>query len=57
MWLSPWAYVKESPADYSELTNVARRAVNAIAKVHGTHYQAGPAADLLYPTSGINFLL
>ncbi|XP_035732266.1 carboxypeptidase B-like isoform X2 [Vespa mandarinia] len=52
MWLSPWAYVRESPADYSELTNIARRAVNAIAKVHGTHYQAGPAADLLYPTSG-----
>ncbi|KAI4504466.1 hypothetical protein M0802_000016 [Mischocyttarus mexicanus] len=52
MWLSPWAYVRNNPADYSELTNVARRAVNAIAKVHGTNYQAGPAADLLYPTSG-----
>ncbi|XP_015176252.1 PREDICTED: carboxypeptidase B-like isoform X1 [Polistes dominula] len=52
MWLSPWAYVRNNPVDYSELTSVARRAVNAIAKVHGTSYQAGPAADLLYPTSG-----
>ncbi|KAL0119099.1 hypothetical protein PUN28_009600 [Cardiocondyla obscurior] len=32
--------------------NVARKAINAIAKVHGTNYQLGPSAELMYPTSG-----
>ncbi|XP_015609902.1 carboxypeptidase B [Cephus cinctus] len=52
MWLVPWGYTKSRPSDFSELANVARKAVNAIAKVHGTRYQVGASPDLLYPTSG-----
>ncbi|KAG7188816.1 hypothetical protein KM043_008425 [Ampulex compressa] len=52
MWLVPWGHTREKPSDYEELTNAARKAVKAISKVHGTHYQLGPAADLLYTTSG-----
>ncbi|XP_076679448.1 carboxypeptidase B isoform X2 [Andrena cerasifolii] len=52
MWLVPWGYTYSKPSDYSELANAARKAINAISKVHGTSYQLGPSADLLYPTSG-----
>jgi hypothetical protein len=34
------------------MMSVAKKAINAIAKIHGTHYQLGPVADLMYPTSG-----
>ncbi|XP_015433607.1 PREDICTED: carboxypeptidase B-like [Dufourea novaeangliae] len=52
MWLVPWGYTYSKPSDYSELANVAKKAINAIAKIHGTDYQLGPSSDLLYPTSG-----
>lgn len=52
MWLIPWGYTRSKPSDYSDLVNVAKRGINAIAKVHGTHYKLGPVADLMYPTSG-----
>ncbi|XP_053982799.1 carboxypeptidase B-like [Hylaeus volcanicus] len=52
MWLIPWGYTYSKPSDYSELANVARKAINAISKVHGTDYQLGPSSALLYPTSG-----
>ncbi|XP_076388900.1 carboxypeptidase A2 isoform X2 [Megachile rotundata] len=53
MWLVPWGYTHSKPSDYSELMGAARKAVGAISKVHGTNYQLGPSADLLYPTSGM----
>ncbi|XP_076285065.1 carboxypeptidase B [Lasioglossum baleicum] len=52
MWLVPWGYTYSRPSDYSELANAAKKAISAISKVHGTNYQLGPSADLLYPTSG-----
>ncbi|XP_076644229.1 carboxypeptidase B [Halictus rubicundus] len=52
MWLVPWGYTYSKPSDYSDLANAAKKAINAISKVHGTNYQLGPSADLLYPTSG-----
>ncbi|XP_006609655.1 carboxypeptidase B-like [Apis dorsata] len=52
MWLVPWGYTYSKPSDYTELMNVAKKAIGAISKVHGTDYQLGPSADLLYPTSG-----
>ncbi|XP_020278332.1 carboxypeptidase B-like [Pseudomyrmex gracilis] len=52
MWLLPWSHTRSKPADYSDLMNVAKKAINAITKVHGTHYQIGPTTDLMYPTSG-----
>ncbi|CAK9813043.1 Carboxypeptidase A4 [Anthophora plagiata] len=52
MWLVPWGYTYLRPPDYWELANVAKKAIGAIAKVHGTDYQLGPSSDLLYPTSG-----
>lgn len=59
MWLVPWGYTKSRPTDFEELANVARKATNAILKVHGTQYQVGASPELLYPTSGrfINFTL
>lgn len=55
MWLVPWGHTRSKPSDYSDLMNVAKKAINAIAKIHGTHYQLGPVADLMYPTSGTCF--
>lgn len=52
MWLVPWGYTRSKPSDYSDLMNVAKKAINAIMKVHGTNYQLGPSAELMYPTSG-----
>ncbi|CAD1480292.1 unnamed protein product [Heterotrigona itama] len=52
MWLVPWGYTYTKPSDYSELANVAKKAIGAVTKIHGTDYQVGPSADLLYPTSG-----
>ncbi|XP_033334246.2 carboxypeptidase B [Megalopta genalis] len=52
MWLVPWGYTYSKPSDYLELANAAKKAINAISKVHGTDYQLGPSSDLLYPTSG-----
>nr|XP_031827673.1 carboxypeptidase B-like [Nomia melanderi] len=52
MWLVPWGYTYSKPSDYSELAGAAKKAINAISKIHGTDYQLGPSADLLYPTSG-----
>ncbi|XP_066587739.1 carboxypeptidase B-like [Prorops nasuta] len=52
MWLVPWGYTKSKASDYTDLASAARKAANAIAKVHGTRYQVGHAADMLYPTSG-----
>lgn len=59
MWLLPWSHTRSKPADYSDLMNVAKKAINAITKVHGTHYQIGPTTDLMYPTSGtyLNILI
>ncbi|XP_017788792.1 PREDICTED: carboxypeptidase B-like [Habropoda laboriosa] len=52
MWLVPWGYTYSRPSDYWELAKVAKKAIGAIAKVHGTDYQVGPSSDLMYPTSG-----
>ncbi|KAL6429911.1 hypothetical protein ACFW04_007638 [Cataglyphis niger] len=52
MWLLPWGHTRSKPSDYSDMINVAKKAINAITKVHGTHYQLGPVTDLMYPISG-----
>ncbi|XP_076167268.1 carboxypeptidase B isoform X2 [Ptiloglossa arizonensis] len=52
MWLVPWGYTYAKPSDYTDLVNAAKKAINAISKIHGTDYQLGPSSDLLYPTSG-----
>ncbi|XP_026827132.1 carboxypeptidase B isoform X2 [Ooceraea biroi] len=52
MWLVPWGHTHTKPPDYSDMMSAAKKAINAIAKIHGTHYQFGPVADLMYPTSG-----
>lgn len=52
MWLLPWSHTRTKSSDYSDMINVAKKAINAIAKVHGTHYQLGPMTDLMYPISG-----
>jgi carboxypeptidase A2 len=52
MLLVPWGFTRARPADFDDLINIANKAKNAIAKVHGTEYKVGPATELLYPTTG-----
>ncbi|XP_001602586.2 carboxypeptidase A2-like [Nasonia vitripennis] len=52
MLLVPWGFTRTRPADFQDLMNIATKAKKAMAKVHGTDYKVGPAAELLYPTTG-----
>ncbi|CAB0044859.1 unnamed protein product [Trichogramma brassicae] len=52
MLLVPWGFTRTRPADFNELMNIANKAKQAIHKVHKTEYRVGPAAELLYPTTG-----
>ncbi|XP_012270225.1 carboxypeptidase B-like isoform X2 [Orussus abietinus] len=52
MWLVPWSYTRAKPSDYSELVNVAKKAADATAKIHGTRYKVGSSSELLHPISG-----
>lgn len=52
MLLVPWGFTYTRPADFDNLMNVATKVKKAMAKVHGTEYRVGPAAELLYPTTG-----
>ncbi|GMT29157.1 hypothetical protein PFISCL1PPCAC_20454 [Pristionchus fissidentatus] len=54
MWLIPFGHRRRSyPADYSSaLRPLALRATKALEAVHGTKYQVGTGADLMYEASG-----
>ncbi|XP_058794270.1 carboxypeptidase A2-like [Phymastichus coffea] len=52
MLLVPWGFTRSKPPDFDDLMNIANKAKKAIAKVSGTEYKVGPAAELLYPTTG-----
>ncbi|KAK9507608.1 hypothetical protein O3M35_007428 [Rhynocoris fuscipes] len=52
MLLVPWGYTRQTIKDYDELMYVARKAAEALQKVHGTEYTVGTSPNLLYPTSG-----
>jgi len=53
MWMSPWGYSKKYPPTYNSIIKPALdAAVNALQSVHGTYYKRGPAAIVIYPTTG-----
>ncbi|KAF4524147.1 hypothetical protein B566_EDAN012152 [Ephemera danica] len=52
MWLVPWGYTEEKPADYYDMYVLAEKAVEALEKTRGTDYLLGTAQELLYPSAG-----
>jgi len=53
MWFYPYGDRYNSyPADVKELAALAQRGAQALAAVHGTRYDVGTAADLLYEAAG-----
>jgi len=53
VWLLPWGYTSGVyPPDYSEQLSLGRAAIAALQSVHGTRYQTGQGADLLYGVGG-----
>ncbi|XP_070582190.1 carboxypeptidase B-like [Ptychodera flava] len=52
MFLNPWGYTSELPADYDEHMNIAKVFVDALEAVNGIKYTYGTIPALLYPSSG-----
>ena len=52
MWMTPNGYDKSLTKDHQDLMRVARQAVNALTSVHGTQYQYGPIAKIIYEAAG-----
>ncbi|KAL9959742.1 hypothetical protein ACROYT_G033097 [Oculina patagonica] len=52
MWFIPWGYTRRDTPDHYEQMRVARAAANAITRKHGTRFQYGSSAALLYPAAG-----
>lgn len=52
LWLIPYGFRSDRAPDYEELMARANRAVDAIQRVSGTFYKAGPIASLLYIAPG-----
>lgn len=52
MWFIPWGYTARDTADHEEQMRVARIASEAITRKHGTRFQYGSSAALLYAASG-----
>ncbi|CAH3025693.1 unnamed protein product, partial [Porites evermanni] len=52
MWFIPWGYTARDTADHNEQMRVARIASEAITRKHGTRFQYGSSAALLYAASG-----
>uniref|UniRef100_A0A8D9B7K8 Carboxypeptidase O n=1 Tax=Cacopsylla melanoneura TaxID=428564 RepID=A0A8D9B7K8_9HEMI len=52
MWLIPWSYTKTKVEDYEDLMFMGRKAIEALKKVNGIHYDIGSSTSLLYATAG-----
>jgi len=52
LWMTPWGYTKDLPADYVEMARVGQAAVAAIQSTSGKVYRMGSAANILYESSG-----
>lgn len=51
-WMSPWGYTTNRPTDFTLQDTGSIRAVNALRAVHGTQYQHGSIARVVYVSSG-----
>ncbi|KAK3085587.1 hypothetical protein FSP39_005738 [Pinctada imbricata] len=52
LWMSPWGYTKKLPDDYKAQIKGSELAVKALESVHGTKYQYGTIANIIYVASG-----
>lgn len=52
LWMSNWGYTDLLPPDYADQNALAASAVQAIKDTHGTSYDYGPIATIIYPASG-----
>jgi len=52
LWMTPWGYTNALPPDYNQLYQVAGRSVNALYEIHGTQYEYGSIANIIYLASG-----
>uniref|UniRef100_A0A7E4ULA9 Peptidase_M14 domain-containing protein n=1 Tax=Panagrellus redivivus TaxID=6233 RepID=A0A7E4ULA9_PANRE len=52
LFLSPWGYTSDKPANHDDQREAARLAVEAIKDATGRVYQHGTIAEIMYPASG-----
>ncbi|OXA61671.1 Carboxypeptidase A2 [Folsomia candida] len=53
LWLLPWGYTQGVyPPDYAEQLSLGQASIAALEAVHGTAYQTGQGADILYGVGG-----
>lgn len=52
LWMTPWGWTKDLPTDYQEQNAAAKVAVDALKAVHGTSYEHGSIANIIYVASG-----
>jgi len=52
LWLSPWGWTGNLPADNAELQRVGRAAATALRAKFNTQYTVGPIYSTIYPASG-----
>lgn len=52
LWMTPYGYTHEFPANYDEQYRVAEIGVNALTAVHGTEFVYGNIADVIYMAAG-----
>ncbi|XP_071543633.1 carboxypeptidase B-like [Panulirus ornatus] len=52
LWMTPYGYTSSLPANYDEQYRVAEAGVAALSAVHGTSYEYGNIADVIYPAAG-----
>ncbi|XP_006812373.1 carboxypeptidase B-like [Saccoglossus kowalevskii] len=52
MWMSPWAYTHDLPADFTEQNRLNQLCAEAIQSVYGTVYEYGTIANVIYVASG-----
>ncbi|XP_014667694.1 PREDICTED: carboxypeptidase B-like [Priapulus caudatus] len=52
LFLTPWGHTTELPSDNDDVHGLGVKATNALTAVHGTEYEVGSDANILYMTSG-----
>ncbi|XP_078000640.1 carboxypeptidase B-like [Glandiceps talaboti] len=52
LWLSPWGYTHEYPADYHDHDVFMQVVTSKLTSVYGTQYVYGPIANVIYVATG-----
>jgi len=52
MWMYPWGWTSDLPADWQDLDDLAQNAVAALTAVHGKSYEIGSSTNTIYLASG-----